>query len=259
MSVAGEINLKRSTLMFKGQRCFTWLALAGLAVLALPLAVQAATINIILSDMDVIYSGNQGAPQGAIYDNVALPGGTKNPLLADPISQAEFELGGGPPPAAPGGDNTISFDDDRMWADLRVDGIGPALATNVLQTVGANGNDFGLSFFSDSGLMLDLNINELDVLVSPAVFFFTGEVTELVSQNLPFNLQFDPTQPIQISFTATFPTVLNQSTITSAVASGALTISGTQIPEPSTMLLLLAGVTGIGLVAVQRPRLPLQS
>jgi hypothetical protein len=96
----------------------------------------------------------------------------------------------------------------------------------------------------------------VSLFISNNSFFVTGEV-QLDQQNLPFGLAFDPTQPIQFSFSANFPSVPagpNGTPMTSAVGSGVLTISGTQIPEPSTYAMLFSGLVVIGLAMVHNKR-----
>ena len=240
-------------MMNLGQHKLIYFALAGLLVCCLPWVASAGLVNIILSDADVTYSASTGA--GAIFDVVAFPGRDMTPLddeLSDPISAADFELDGGPPPAS-GGNNTIMFGDDNMYLDLRIDGLGgPLPSGTLLNGTGANGDNFGIDWFTDSGNHLQMNIDVIDLLVSPAVFFFTGEVTSIVDQNLPFGLALDDSNmamPIQISYTATLPAVAQASTLFMAGGSGALTISGPMvIPEPGVLQMMLLGLIGMGTV-----------
>ncbi len=208
----------------------------------LPFAARAGTINIILSDMDVTYMG--GMSGGTLFDAMGgHSGGTQTEATADNISTAVFER-----------DNTIlgtmmdtGANGDDIHVDLRVDGIGPTVAKNVfLPAVGANGNAFGLDFFTDTGNLLRLTTNQVNFFVSDNVMFFSGTGTVTGTQNLPFGIR--PLLPnVQFSFTSTLPAVPTTATISSALGSGALTISGVEVPEPATGLISLAGIAMAGL------------
>jgi len=220
--------------------------LAALTALCLPLATQAAIINIILSDMDVTYMGNMDG--GTLFDAMGgQAGGTLTPANADDITTAVFEL-----------DNNIEEvlmsgpPDGDIYADLRIDGIGPTLTKGVfVPTTGNNNNSFGFDLFIDPpganppSALLRLTTDEVSILVSNGVFFFTGEAN-IVSQNLPAGLLLDSSQPVQFSFTATLPAVQAGATTNSALGSGAFTISGIAIPEPAAIGLACIGIIGLG-------------
>jgi hypothetical protein len=221
--------------------------MAGIVACSLHAAANAATINIILSDMDVSYAGNSNG--GVLFDSMGgVMGGGLNPLLADDLSTAVFEV-----------DNnvvgTLLDTNDPLYGDLRVINIGATIPKNVLNTgLGNNGGGFGFDFFTNSGFQLQLGMTDVDVLVTNGVFFFTGEATVLPGQNLPFGLQFDTSQPVQISYTATLPAVQAGATTNAAISSGALTISGIAIPEPTTNLLLVSGMGALGVILYRRRR-----
>jgi hypothetical protein len=214
----------------------------------LPLAAQAGTINIILSDMDVTYMGDMNG--GTLFDAMGgHSGGTLAEGTADNISTAVFER-----------DNSIlgtlintAADGDDIHVDLRIDGIGPTVTKNVfLPLVGSNGNMFGLDFFTDDGDVLRLTTNQVQLFVSDNVFFFSGTGTVTGTQNLPFGIA--PLLPtVQFSFTATLPAVPVTPTIGSALGSGALTISGVEIPEPGSVVLSCVGLIAAGVGVVRRP------
>jgi hypothetical protein len=226
--------------------------LATLAACCIPLAAQAATINIFLTDMDVAYSGTMSG--GILFDFMGGPtGGSFVEATADDITSADFEVDS----TNVGSLSNTAADGDDLHVDLRITNIGATIPKNVfLPTVGNNGFTFGLDFFTDTGSFLSLDTDEVSVFISNNTFFITGEV-QLDQQNLPFGLAFDPTQPIQFSFSANFPSVPAGPTgtlMTSAVGSGVLTISGTAIPEPSTYVMLISGLVVIGLALVHNKR-----
>jgi hypothetical protein len=224
----------------------------ALAALCLPAAADGATINMILSDMDVSYFGGAAGNTGSLFDTIGHPGGNLNAAEADEVETAVFEVDMthvGTLMTSPG--NTIS-------TDLRVNGVGASLALNTFLTnIGSNGGGFGLDWFTQAGNNLRLGINSVDLLLTNNVFFFTGTATVL-SQNLPFGLAFVPNQNVVFSYTATLPGINGAgggggNTTTGAMGSGALTISGEAIPEPATIALLCTAVSILGAGAI-RPR-----
>src|SRR5262245_40605107 len=127
-------------------------ALIGFAValaICFPLAVQGGTINMILSDMDVIYNG--AASGGSVYDIIAQPGGNLNPAESDEVETAVFEK-----------DMTnvgtlMSTVGNRLSADLRINGVGATVPLGTFQTgIGSNGGGFGFDWFTASGQKLRL-------------------------------------------------------------------------------------------------------
>ncbi len=222
--------------------------LAALTACCLPLAAQAGTINIILSDADVVYSGaNFG---GSIYDVVGHPGGNLNPAEADNIKTAVFELD----MASVGTIMTGDAPYGQMYGDLKIDNIGASLnslpGSNFHVGIGNNGGGFGFDWFTTGGQTLRLGIDEVDLHIASGVLFFTGSATVL-SQNLPFGLAFDTNLPVAFSYVASLPGLLGPPAArTGAMASGALTISGVMIPEPAAYALLCTGMVAmaIGLV-----------
>jgi hypothetical protein len=225
---------------------------ALLAASVLPTAAEAGTINIILSDMDVTYSGSTSG--GSLFDLMGgFGGGVLDPVTADDITTAVFEL-----------DNTITEtiidgDPDSIHADLRITNIGPTIAKGPFHpTLGNNGGGFGFDLFVDPPgvappvALLRLGLDEVSLLLTNGVFFFTGEATVL-SQNLPDGLAFVASQPVFISYTATLPAVNAANPNPSmAAGSGAFTISGIMVPEPAVAGMAVAGILCVGLLRRRR-------
>jgi hypothetical protein len=116
-----------------------------------------------------------------------------------------------------------------------------------LPSVGSNGDTFGLDFFVETGagVKLRMTTDSVSLFVSNNVFFFSGEGT-VYDQSLPFGIK--PLLPtVQFSFTATLPSVPITPTISVAVGSGALTISGVEVPEPAMAGLAVMGCLGMAL------------
>jgi hypothetical protein len=234
------------------RRRAAWSIVAALAGWCLPVAAQGATINMILSDVDVVYNGQASGNAGSIYDLIGQPGGNLNAAEADEVETAVFEV-----------DTThagtlMNSAGNTLSADLRVNGVGPTLALNTLVTnVGSNGGGFGFDWFTQSGNNLRLGINALDnILLTNNVLFFSGTAS-VVSQSLPFGLAFVPNSTVVFSYTATLPSLNGVSPTQMAAGSGALTISGTLVPEPGTIGLLGLGAVMLGYfssASARRPR-----
>ena len=224
------------------------IVLAAVAALCLPLAASGATINMILSDMDVLYNGEAAGNTGSIYDLIGHPGGNLNSAEADVVEAATFEL-----------DTThlgtlMDSPGNTMSGDMRINGVGGSLALNTLHAnIGSNGGGFGFDWFTQSGNNLRLGINSLDnFLLTNNVLFFTGTAS-VVSQNLPFGLAFVP-DSVVFSYTATLPSLNGVSPTRMAAGSGALTISGQQIPEAATIILFCTGTAALAIGLLPRRR-----
>ena len=219
----------------------TLMIFATVAMLSGPATSSAGTINIILSNFDVTYLGSAAENTGAIFDAMGgISGGTLNPATADEISNAVFESGG----VVVG---TMMSGVNDLHADLKISGVGSTLPLNTfLDPIGNNGNTFGFDFFADSGEKLRFNTDKIKMFLSPGVIFFTGEGT-VYDQDLPFGLKIDASKPVQFSYVATLPAVGLSSPVNMAGGSGAFTISGQMIPEPTTAMMCLGGMVALAL------------
>ena len=209
---------------------------------AVTTSATAGQINIILSDMDVTYSGSTTS----LYDSTGKVGNNQTPAEADEVETAVFELDG---------NNVTTLMSDighELFGDLLIDNMPASLPLGSYQVgIGNSGGGYGFNLFSNDGAsstsILSLGIGTIDAIISPGVFFFTASATVL-SQDLPGGLQLDPN--VVISYTATLPAVQLGSTTNMAIASGAMTISGLMaVPEPTTLGLL---VIGMGLACGRR-------
>ena len=198
------------------------------AVLAANLS-QASIINMILSDVDVIYQGGDEI----IYDAMAQAGGNLDPTEADQLSSTVIEVDGVIQPVL----NESSID---MRADLLLSNLPAVLPLGGagLQNISQAG--FGFEWFTSTGNFLKVMIEKVDILLTNNVFFFTAEGT-VDSQNMPENMALD--ENVTLSYVASLPAVQQGGQTTStASASGALTISGNAvlIPEPTSSLMVIA-------------------
>lgn len=212
---------------------------SALLCCSLPAIASAGTINMIISDMDVSYLGAALGNTGAVYDSIGVPGGNLNPAEADVLQSVVFEqnmvqVG---TLATGGGLN--------LYGDMKIGGVGVTLPQNAfLSQIGSNVG-YGFDFFTSAGNNLRLSISKIDLLVTPGVLFFTGSAN-IISQNLPFGQVMDASQPVVFSYTATLPGLVGGNPITGAMASGAMTITGQMVPEPTTAgLIALGGMLGM--------------
>jgi len=235
----------------------------GLIVCCLPAVSSAATITMFLTDMDVTYLGSANNGNGAIYDAIAQPGadGTFVTANSDELQAASFKLDAaalGTLVDAPANAN------DNMWGDLRVDGAaaGPGNLSTLLRNAinfnkGADNGTYGFDWFVKSGNTLGnflrLGLTTVNVTLTDGVNgsgsdFTVSGIATVISQNLPFGLQFAPGQTVQFSYSAPAPgiTGVNPVSTTGVLGSGAMTITGIQVPEPATMMLILGAVVGCG-------------
>lgn len=241
-------EVRHNMLEFIGRRA-TQGVLAVVAACVICTASQAATINIILSDMQVSYLGNSDG--GVLFDSMGgTTGGNLNPALADSIATAVFNLDSATV-------DVLMDPPTEISADLRLINVGPTLTKGLTPShVGNNGGGFGFDLFTDDGALLRLGMTSVDLLVTDTVFFFTGQATLLDQQNLPGGLAFDATQPVVFSYTATLPAVQGGGTTNAIMANGAFTISGIAIPEPGAMLLLCTALVVAGFATFRRtPRM----
>lgn len=224
------------------RKWITIFACTALVGMCLPLIASAGTINIILSDVDVIFQSDESA----IYDTKGYNGGNQNSTEADELEAVVFEMDMSHVGTLMKGANT------NLYGDLKIDGIGANVPLGGLNNVGSNGGSFGFDFFTNTGENLQLGIDDVDLLLTNGVLFFTGQASVL-GQNLPFGLAFDTSMPVFFSYSATLPGIVGNPA-TMAVASGAMTISGTMIPEPTTLATLMIGLAMSSASLVRRRR-----
>ncbi len=238
----------------------------ALAILILPTVCAAGTISMFLTDFDVTYLGSAPASAGvpgAIYDAISINGanGAFNTNDADELQAASFKLD----QTALGTlvDSPVPTGDD-MWGDLRVNGIGGSIPRNTVNAgLGNDDGTFGFDWFlkpknngGGVGFFLRLGLTNLTVTLTDLppgaeAFTFSGLGTVL-SQNLPFGVAFDTSQKVAFSYTAPKAGLSGGNPSTAAIGSGAITITGVQIPEPAPIALLGTGGLMLGIGVVRR-------
>ena len=143
---------------------------------------------------------------------------------------------------------------DALYGDLLITGLGAELTTgSLVMGVGGSGDPtaFGFDFYDNAGHELRIGIDDISyTAVATGIpglnffnFFAEGKV---LSQNLPGGFAYG--QDVLLSYTATEVMVLTgQNGIRSLVASGAMTITGDMVPEPTSAVMALVTLAGAAL------------
>ncbi|MEO0530483.1 MAG: PEP-CTERM sorting domain-containing protein [Planctomycetota bacterium] len=213
------------------------LTFAFSAVLLAATVGQAQTVNSIIGNFDIAFDGLTGE----LTDFNRPAGGPLATADSRTVSSIEIEVGGvtqamlmNPP--------------DALFSDLQIGNLGSELTSGSL-VMDAPVTGFGYDFFDLAGNLLRVDFNEISyTLVEtglPGLNFFNwfAEGT-VVDQSLPNGIAYQP--DVLVSFTATDVMVLpGTNGIRSLIASGAMTITGELVPEPtSAAMLALAGIGG---------------
>lgn len=212
------------------------------AIFAAP-ASEATLINTIIGNFDIAFDG----ATGELTDFNNPDGGGLDSNDARQFSSLEIEVGGvsqvmlmNPP--------------DDLFGDLKITNLGSELMTGALIT-GAGGagdpNAFGFDFFTPGGDVLQIGIADIDyTLVTTGIpglnFFNWFAEGKVLNQSLPNGIAY--AEDVLISYTATEVMVMDGANgVRSLLASGAMTITGEFIPEPTSLVLVAAGIAVSGL------------
>lgn len=224
---------------------FKTLTLAVAATVALGASAQAGMINTIIGNFDIAFDG----ATGELTDFNRPAGGNQLPAESRTVSSLEIEVDGV-------SEVMLMNPPDALFADLKIENLGAELTTGALIS-GAGGTGspaFGFDFYDTSGNELSLAIDDISYTVVttgiPGLNFFNWFAeAKVVGQSLPDTSGGDPiiySEDVLVSYTATEVMVFTgQNGVRSLVASGAMTITGNMVPEPTAAILgLLASVGG---------------
>lgn len=216
---------------------FKTLTLAVAATVALGASAQAGMINTIIGNFDIAFDGSTGE----LTDFNRPDGGNLDATESRTVSSVEIEVDGIT-------DVMLMNPPDALFADLKIGNLGAELATGALTNApGVTG--FGFDFHDPSGNKLRIDLEDISYTVVetgfPGLNFFSwfanGKVTD---QSLPNGIAYS--EDVLVSYTATEVMVLSgQTGVRTLVASGAMTITGNMVPEPTAAVLgLLASLGG---------------
>jgi hypothetical protein len=189
---------------------------------------QAGTIEIQFSGLNLVYNGS------SIFDAGGIPGGSGDPAQSDPLSSMSILVDG---------DLVGSVLTSDIFADVLIQGVEDIPVGGGAVTSDSNFGGFGFDLLTKNelgGWGLGLNLDEIQIFYSGNKIFLAGGGTafSLFEQDLPFGVEFNPTQPINISFTSAALTgVTDDGTfLTGFNSSGTGNVRGTmRIPEPATL------------------------
>ncbi|MEX0745489.1 MAG: PEP-CTERM sorting domain-containing protein [Phycisphaeraceae bacterium] len=212
-------------------------AVIAIGMVAQPASAAIKPIEIHITGIDLVYDGVD------LYDAGGIGSGGPD---ADSVPTADFFFD----------DNHVgSLSSDQgnsLFSDVRVDSLN-----------GIPHSFSGGTFSSNSGSLFDLfgdgtlklSIDGVDGYAGPnlaALFLFTG-IDSVVDQSLPFGLQLDENEPIELQFGSVKISNVTESGgfITGFNARGTATITGMGVPEPGTLAL---ASTAAGLILLRRRR-----
>lgn len=213
------------------------LALVLPALFAVATVGEAAMINTIIGNFDIAFDG----ASGEITDFNRPNGGNLDTAESRTFTSLEIEVDGVT-------EFTKMNPPDALYGDLKLTNLGSELATGALTSGGGTGdpNAFGFDFFDTDGNSLRIGIDDIDYTVVetglPGLNFFNWFAEgKILSQSLPNGIAY--ATDVLVSYTATDVMVMQgQNGVRTLVASGAMTITGNNVPEPTAaMLLALAG------------------
>jgi hypothetical protein len=205
----------------------------GLMVLCLAAGpVGASVIQIDLAGLDLKYDGS------AIYDATSPAGRSGNLSQADPLAGVDFFLDGL---------QVGHLGEAVCYADVAVLDVHNIPVSGGTIITGGNGDAFGFDLVDASGWRLALNINTVTLNYDAGQFFMTfgGVISSVASQNLPFGLHLDESQPILIATSSTNLTNVTSfgGFLTGFDYAGTGEITGA--PEPCTLALAGLGLAGL--------------
>lgn len=222
------------------------------ALLLLPAVSQAATINLNLENLDVVYNGAANLLHDINSESNA-DGGTKVASKADKLTGSTFTLDGDVK------DQRMAGDD--IYGDLRIENLPGSIAAPDLDgvpvtfAIGDNDFSFGFDWFLQQGgstvSSLGLNFDRAVVTLTDNAggapsLTVTAATTDWTQDNLPAGLEFEPGTLIKFTYTSnnTAAAPVNGADYTNIFGmEGVVNISGESvIPEPAAGFMLLGSL-----------------
>lgn len=191
-------------------------------------SASANKLTLTISDVDLRYD----MASGLIYDNPNQASGNLDPTESDPVVSTVFEIDNQVEVVMPsGGDATEMFD------DVLVSTLPASIYAGLPAPLSLPESSFGIDWFAGE-YKLRLAVQQVVVTQTENVFVLSTQAV-VTDQMLPENMKVEG--PAEIAFVSTSPTLdPTQNGGLQVVASGALSITATLIPEPTAVLLLLS-------------------
>ena len=220
-------------------------ALLAAAILSASFA-NAGTLEIQFTGLNLQYDGTDIFDAGT-HNTI----GIGSPAESDPLTSMNFYLDG----------SLVGVLNADIFADIYIKDVLNIPAAGGLVTSGGNGSTFGVDLLMKNqtpgwGLALSIDSMQFFYTGSKIAISVSGLASDLFAQDLPFDLAYDPFQPITIVMSSA-----NLSNLTTAGgfvtgfnAAGTGNVAGTGflVPEPAGIALAATGI--VALLALGRRR-----
>jgi hypothetical protein len=213
--------------------------------------VHAGRIEVHVTGLDLRYNGTE------IVDAASAAGGGGDPALADSLAAMSFFYDG----TLLGTLSTLAG--DKIYGDVLIKNLAPIPAGGgPITSVGGGNNDtFGFDLLIGDtapawGLALNLGTVEGWFGTNGLFLAVSGVASSLPAQNLPFLLEIDENEQISFVFSSTSLSNVTSAggIVTGFQARGTAQVDaqGIVVPEPSSAVLAVLGMVGLGWAARRR-------